>query len=107
MTEQERADAYQVAPVVLEAIARRALEGDKRVRLHTGSFGRSKGVEVTMEGRVCRATLHLDGLLGEDLNQVGRDLQHKVARALSRMTGCTVGAVDIVFEGVFAPPVGE
>lgn len=103
MTTEEPEGDYQIAQNVLEAIARRALEGEKRASLHTGGLGRGKGIEVSMDGNNCRATVHLDGRLGEDLVQVGRDLQVKIARALTRMTGCTVEAVDVVFEHVYAP----
>lgn len=103
MNTEEPEGGYQIAQNVLEAIARRALEGEKRARLHTGGLGRGKGIEVSMEGMSCRATVHLDGQLGEDLVQVGSDLQVRVARALTRMTGCTVSAVDVVFEHVYAP----
>jgi len=107
MDSEEPESGYQIAPTVLEAIARRALEGEKRARLHTGGIGRGRGIEVAVEGRSCRAVVRVDGELGEDLVKVGHDLQEKVARALSRMTGCSVGAVDVVFEGVYLPPVGE
>lgn len=107
MTTEEPEGGYQIAQNVLEAIARRALEGEKRARLHTGGLGRGKGIEVSMEGQACSATVHLDGLLGEDLVQVARDLQVKIARALTRMTGCTVEAVDVVFEHVYAPAAAD
>ncbi|OPZ80004.1 MAG: hypothetical protein BWY79_00063 [Actinobacteria bacterium ADurb.Bin444] len=102
MSAEEPEGGYRIAQNVLEAIARRALECEKRAQLHTGGLARGKGIEVSMDGLSCRATVHLDGLLGEDLVQVGTDLQVKVARALTRMTGCNVDAVDVVFERVYA-----
>lgn len=107
MSGEESESSYQIAESVLEAIARRALEGEKRARLHTGGIGRGRNIDVSVEGLSYHAVVHLDGSLGEDLIQVGTEIQGKIARALTRMTGCAVAAVDVVFDGVYAPVAGE
>lgn len=107
MSADESESSYQIAQSVLEAIARRALEGERRARLHSGGLGRMRGIDVSMEGLSYRAVVHLDGRLGEDLIQVGTEIQGKVAKALTRMTGCAVAAVDVVFDGVYAPSSSE
>lgn len=104
MSAEESESNYQIAQSVLEAIARRALEGEKRARLHSGGLGHGRNIDVAVDGLSYHAVVHLDGQLGEDLIQVGTEIQAKVAKALTRMTGCAVAAVDVVFEGVYAPP---
>jgi uncharacterized alkaline shock family protein YloU len=102
MTDEQMSVDYQISENVLEAIVRGALEGERRARIHGGgTLGRGRGVDVDVAEQTCRVTVLLDGQVGEDLIEVGILAQDRIARSLTRMTGLTVGAVDVTFAGVY------
>ena len=93
---------YLIATSVLEAIVRGALEDDERLRLHAPlPLVRTHPVVVEMDGQHCHVTVHLDARLGEHLPGLADFVRHKVAEALTHMTGLAVAGVDVVFSGVF------
>jgi uncharacterized alkaline shock family protein YloU len=93
---------YRIATSVLESIVRGAVESDPRIRVHTPlPLTRTHAVEVLVQGDQCRATIHLDARLGENLPSVATEVRSAVAAALNRMTGLGVSAVDVVFSGVY------
>ncbi len=93
---------YLIATSVLEAIARGALAGDSRIRVHSSlPFARSHTIDVGVEGQQCRVTAHLDARLGENMPALAQETRQKIGEALGGMTGLTVTDVDVVFAGVF------
>lgn len=93
---------YLIATSVLEAIVRGSLEDDERLRVHAPlPLVRTHPVVVEVDGRECRATVHLDARLGEHLPSLADSAREKIAAALDHMTGLDVTGVDVVWSGVF------
>jgi uncharacterized alkaline shock family protein YloU len=91
---------FHIATSVLEAIVRGAIKGEPLVRVHQGGLGRHRPVEVQVENGACRVAVHLDAAYGEPLMPLGAGVQQRAREALERMTGLSVGGVEVVFEGV-------
>ena len=107
MSSDQRPDSdYRIALSVLETIVRSAVAGDPAVRLHQGSrLGRSKALEVTVEGGVCRVSLALDARMGDHVPSVAAAVQQRVVEQLVAITGLSVEAVDVTIVSVL--PVSE
>jgi uncharacterized alkaline shock family protein YloU len=100
--------SYVIAASVLEAIAKGALSDDARIRLHSPSgLGRARGVEILVDERSLRVTLQLDARFGEELLGLGAEVQERVTRTLSRMTGFGVDSVCVIFARVFPLPEAD
>jgi uncharacterized alkaline shock family protein YloU len=93
---------YLISTAVLEAIVRGSLEGDDRLRVHSGlPLVRTHAIEVEVEGQECHAIVHLDARMGEHLPSLAVEARQKIVSALTHMTGLVVSGVDIVFSGAF------
>ncbi|HLA80029.1 MAG TPA: Asp23/Gls24 family envelope stress response protein [Thermoleophilia bacterium] len=94
--------AYRIATSVLEGIVRGSLAADSRIRIHSSlPLARARAIEVLVEGDKCEVVVHVDARLGEVLPTLATEVRTAVAGALGRMTGLTVGSVDVIFAGVF------
>jgi uncharacterized alkaline shock family protein YloU len=93
---------YLISTAVLEAIVRGSLEGDARLRVHSGlPLVRARAIEIEVEDQECHATVHLDARMGEHLPSLAVEARQKIVSALTHMTGLVVSGVDIVFSSVF------
>ena len=58
------------------------------------------GVEISVEDEVVRVDLYLVIENGYNLREVGRNIQHEVARAISDMIGMQVGWINVHIEDI-------
>lgn len=93
---------YRIATSVLEDIVRGSLAPDDRIRIHAPlPLTRTRPVEIQVDSDKCEVTVHLDARLGEALPALASEARSAIAGALGRMTGLTVGSVDVIFASVF------
>jgi uncharacterized alkaline shock family protein YloU len=101
-----------LAPEVLLTIARMSalsVEGVSRLAQVPGGFdrlfrhGADNGVQMTVEDGIVYIELYI--VLKNDVNvrEVSRNIQAKVARAISEMVGLEVGHVNIHIEDIDYP----
>jgi len=110
MTEEIRKTGKTtVAPDVLVTIVRESalsVPGVSRMADVSGGVNRlfkrgiNNGVRIEVEDNVVVASLYL--ILNKDVNirEVGRNVQHQVARAIQEMIGMEVGSIEIHVEDI-------
>jgi uncharacterized alkaline shock family protein YloU len=112
---EEKLGRVTIAPQVLLTIARLTALSTPGVAsmAHTfaGNVGRllrrqrlSEGIGMRVEDDVVFLDLHIIVEPNVNLLELGRQIQHDIARAVSDMLGMHVGEVNIHIEEVVAPP---
>jgi uncharacterized alkaline shock family protein YloU len=112
---EEKLGKVTIAPQVLLTIARLTALSTPGVASmgHTfaGNVGRllrrqrlSEGIGMRVEDDVVFLDLHIIVEPNVNLLELGRQIQHDIARAVSDMLGMHVGEVNIHIEEVVAPP---
>lgn len=71
--------------------------------LAEGALHRGRAVEVASSDGAIDVTLHVELEWGRSAAEVGETLQNRVREYVERMTGKTVGRVEVVVERVGAP----
>jgi uncharacterized alkaline shock family protein YloU len=66
------------------------------------SGGPSEGVRVTLEGTVVDASLSIVAEASVNLQELGRTVQQRVARAVADLAGLSVGAINVYIQDVEA-----
>jgi len=98
-----------VSPDVLVTIARfsaLSVPGVSRMAQVPGGVNRlfkrgiSEGVRIEVEDNVVVANLYLVLKQHVNIREVGRNVQHQVARALQEMVGMEVGEIEIHIEDI-------
>ncbi len=98
-----------VSPQVLAAIARMAtlsVPGVKAVAPVAGSVDRlfrpraADGVRLMLQGNLITADIYLVVKDGVNIREVGRDVQHQVARAIQEMVGMDIARIDVHVEDI-------
>ena len=101
-----------VEPEVLETIARLTARGVPGVAaLPDKEFERFLGIDKTVEVQVCegRVTVEVHLFAKPDISllQLGRAIQHEVTRAIQKMIGMPVDAVNVYIEDVIYQDLEE
>jgi len=68
---------------------------------------RGKGVEISGSDAATAMTIHVELEWGSSAKDVSGEVQRRVAEYLERMAGLKVASVDVVVEGVGAPPAKQ
>ena len=68
---------------------------------------RGKGVEISGSDTTTAITIHVELEWGSSAKDVSGEVQRRVAEYLERMAGLKVASVDVVVEGVRAPPAKQ
>lgn len=106
MNEKERVSGNTtVAPEVIEAIVRMTTNDTDGVN-HIYTTSSSTGVKIKIVDNMVNADVYVVLDQRENTVEVGRELQNKIARAISEMVGMKVGTVDIHVED-FEYPVAK
>lgn len=87
-----------------EVLARYA--GDAACEV-AGVAGLAEAVEISSSIDSTAVTIHLELEWGSPAEDVARKVQTRVAEYLERMASLTVGSVDVVIDGVGAPPAKQ
>ncbi len=82
-----------------EVLARYAGDAAREV---SGVAGLAEAAEISSDSTA--VTIHLELEWGSAAEDVARKVQERVAEYLERMANLTVGSVDVVIDGVGAPP---
>ena len=97
--------------ISLEVLARYAGDAAREVSgvagLAQSPMQRDRAVEISSSNDSTAVTLHLELEWGSAAEDVARKVQTRVAEYLERMANLTVGSVDVVFDGVSAPPAKQ
>ncbi|MGH3137510.1 MAG: Asp23/Gls24 family envelope stress response protein [Gaiellaceae bacterium] len=102
---EERA---QISPEVLARYAGdAALEVQGVVGLAEGSLQRDRAVEISSANDGSAVTVRIELEWGSSAADVAREVQTRVAEYLGRMANLTVRSVDVVVDGVGAPPAKQ
>ncbi|NIN63763.1 MAG: Asp23/Gls24 family envelope stress response protein [Anaerolineae bacterium] len=112
---EEKLGRVTIAPQVLLTIARLTALSTPGVasmaRTLAGNVGRllrrqrlSEGMGIRVEDDVVFLDLHIIVEPNVNLLELGRQIQHDIARAINDMLGMHVGEVNIHIEDVVAPP---
>jgi uncharacterized alkaline shock family protein YloU len=109
MTEQYQQGKTTVSPDVLVTIARLSalsVPGVSRMAHVPGGVNRlfkrgiGDGVRIEVEDNVVVANLYLILRPQVNIREVGRNVQHQVARALQEMVGMDIGGIEIHIEDI-------
>jgi uncharacterized alkaline shock family protein YloU len=109
MTTHTNTGKTTVAPDVLIAIARESalsVAGVSRMADVSGGVNRlfkrgiHNGVRIEVEDNLVAASLYLILKNGVNIREVGRNVQHQVARAIQEMIGMDVGSITIHVEDI-------
>jgi uncharacterized alkaline shock family protein YloU len=109
MTETYSQGKTTVSPDVLITITRLSalsVPGVSRMAHVTGGVNRlfkrgiSDGVRIEVKDNVVSANLYLILRQNVNIREVGRNVQHQVARALQEMVGMDIGGIEIHIEDI-------
>lgn len=109
MTDSYPQGKTTVSPDVLVTIARLSalsVPGVSRMAQVPGGVNRlfkrglGDGVRIEVEDNVVVANLYLILKQGVNIREVGRNVQHQVARALQEMVGMDIGGIEIHIEDI-------
>jgi uncharacterized alkaline shock family protein YloU len=109
MTDSYPQGKTTVSPDVLVTIARfsaLSVPGVSRMAQVPGGVNRlfkrglGDGVRIEVEDNVVVANLYLILKPGVNIREVGRNVQHQVARALQEMVGMDIGGIEIHIEDI-------
>jgi uncharacterized alkaline shock family protein YloU len=98
-----------ISPQVLMAIARMAalsVPGVKSLALMSGGVDRwfrpraGDGVRLTIQNNLIHADVYLVMKDNVNIREVGRNVQHQVARAIQEMVGMDIARIDIHVEDI-------
>jgi len=68
---------------------------------------RDRAIEISSSNGSTAVTVHLELEWGSSAADVAREVQRRVSEYLERMTNLTVESVDVVVDGVGAPPAKQ
>jgi len=75
--------------------------------LAEGPLHRDRAIAIVGSNGSTAVTIHLELEWGSGAADVAREVQRRVAEYLERMANLTVGSVDVVVDGVGAPPAKQ
>jgi uncharacterized alkaline shock family protein YloU len=94
-----------------EVLARYAGDAAREVSgvagLAQSPMQRDRAVEISSSGDSTAVIVHLELEWGSAAADVARNVQARVAEYLERMANLEVGSVDVVIDGVGAPPAKQ
>jgi uncharacterized alkaline shock family protein YloU len=94
-----------------EVLARYAGDAAREVSgvagLADGPLHRDRAIEISSSGDSIAVTVHLELEWGSAAADIAGEVQTRVAEYLERMANLTVGSVDVVIDGVGAPPAKQ
>jgi uncharacterized alkaline shock family protein YloU len=98
----------QISPDVLARYAGDAAREVPGVSgLAESQLHRGKGVDVSGSDAATAMTIHVELEWGSSAKAVSGEVQRRVDEYLERMAGLKVASVDVVVEGVGAPPAKQ
>ncbi len=99
------------ALISADVLARYAGDAAREVRgisdLAERQLHRGKGVEISESDATTAVTIHVELEWGSNAKDVSGEVQRRVGEYLERMAGLKVASVDVVVEGVGAPPAKQ
>jgi uncharacterized alkaline shock family protein YloU len=96
-----------ISPEVLARYAADAAREVVGVTLSEKALHRSSGVDVGGSDGAPTIVIHLELEWGRNATEVAGEVQRRVAEYLERMASVTPAAVDVVVDGVGAPPAKQ
>ncbi len=92
------------AAAAMEVRGVHKLGGGIGTALHEALFRRtcSKGVRIKMREENVKLSVSIVAEYGSDIPRIADEVQDNVKRAVEKMTGLVLSAVDVVVEGVHA-----
>jgi uncharacterized alkaline shock family protein YloU len=75
--------------------------------LAESTLQRDRAVDLSTSNNSTAVTVHVELEWGSAAADVGREVQTRVAEYLERMANLTVASVDVVVDGVGAPPAKQ
>jgi len=98
----------QISPEVLARYAGDAAREVSGVAgLAEGSLHRGRAIDISRADHATAVTVRIELEWGSSAASVAREVQARVAEYLGRMADLTVGSVDVVIDGVGAPPAKQ
>ena len=99
------------AQISTEVLARYAGDAAREVSgvagLAESALQRDRAIEISSSGDSTAVTIHLELEWGSAAEDVARKVQTRVAQYLERMANLTIESVDVVIDGVSAPPAKQ
>jgi len=97
--------------ISLEVLARYAGDAAREVAgvagLAESALHRDPAVEISSSNDATAVTVHVELEWGSGAADVAREVQTRVAEYLERMANLTVASIDVVVDGVGAPPAKQ
>jgi uncharacterized alkaline shock family protein YloU len=94
-----------------EVLARYADDAAREVPgvagLAESPLNRDRAIEISSSTDSTAVTVHLELEWGSSAPDVAREVQRRVAEYLERMASLKIGSVDVVVDGVGAPPAKQ
>ena len=90
-----------------DVLARYAADAAREVDGVSGVPPRGKGVEIAGEERALSVAIHVVLDWGRNAAEVGAAVQGRVSEYLERMADVRIVSIDVVVDGVGAPPAKQ